>query len=183
MYQSKIQQIFTRFQKEPYHKVIFMKILSNCQEPKSFLRIQEIIHTFPEITNAILTPEVMLKWLEEDGGIQQVKLQEQFCWQTTPEGNFVLQQEAPQKKLAHLLKEEPDRKPVYLKVLDFCEKARTRNDVIEYLENEPILEKQQVFPTMFLQRLEKTGAIRWENSRWLTSILVDKSLLDASSQR
>lgn len=163
-----MDRISARLQREPSHRRILIKILSLCIEPVTFLGLQQKLHALPETGSAILPPEVLIKWLEDDGAIYQSKFQDNYCWVITSQGKKIIDQESPENKLSILFEEEPDRKPFYEKVLNNCVVDHSRAEIEDLIKSEPTIPGTQLFPTLILQRLERAGAIQWINQKWRT---------------
>jgi hypothetical protein len=151
-----------------YRQVLY-KILHFCLETRSFMQVQEEIHSYPEMETALQPPSILLGWLEKAGGIEQVTEGEERRWRTTEEGKQVVAQEAPMKKIRTLLGSEEDFREIFLSMLAYCETPRTIAEIKEEFKGIAILSERNVYPTYFVHTLEEFGGLVWQDKRWRTT--------------
>jgi hypothetical protein len=151
------------------YRQVFYKILRFCVEPQSFKRVQVEIHSYPEMETALQPTAILLRWLENAGGIEQSMEGEEGRWQTTEAGKNVLAQEAPMKKIKALLVDEEDFREIFLAMLAYCETPRTIAEINEEFKGNTILSEKKVYPTYFVHTLEEFGGLIWKDKRWRTT--------------
>jgi len=134
---------------EHAYRLAFYKVLKFCETPRPTAEVEEEVLSFPEMKTAIHSPNILLGWLEEVGGIERVVVEEEEeRWQTTEAGKRVAEVEAPGKRLLELLSKE---------------------EIEELLEGNPVMEKPKVYPTFFIQGLEEAGGLEWVDKHWRTT--------------
>ncbi len=164
------KKIFERISAEPAYRLVFYKTLKFCETPRSATEVEQEVRSFPEMKTAIHSPAILLGWLEEVGGIERMIVEkEEGRWQTTEAGKKVADARAPAKKLVELLGKEPVYTEIYQQVLHFCQTPRTKAEIEQYLEGNPVLERPRVYATYFLQGLEDAGGVEWADGHWRTT--------------
>jgi hypothetical protein len=151
------------------YRQVFYKILHFCKESKPFMQVQEEVLSYPEMNTALQPPDILLRWLERVGGIEQVIENEEGRWRTSEAGKEVVAQEAPMKKIQSLLNDDGDFRDVFLAILDFCMTPRTIAEINEDFKGSPILFEKNVNPTYFVHALEEFGGLSWQEKRWRTT--------------
>jgi hypothetical protein len=162
------KKILERVSAEPAYRLVLYKILKFCATPRSAAEVEDEIRSFPEMKTAIHSPNVLLRWLEKVGGVERVAVGEEERWQTTEAGKKVVETQAPRMRLRELISQEPVYSDVYTQVLRFCEIPKTRTEIEELLQGNPVLENPKVYPTFFIQGLEAAGGLEW-NGKWRTT--------------
>jgi len=163
------KKILDRISSEPGYGLVFYKVLRFCETPRSTVEVEEEVLSFPEMKTAIHSPNILLGWLEEVGGIERVVVEEEERWQTTDAGKKAAEVEAPEKRLLELLSKEPVYSDIYMQVLIFCQTPRKRTEIEEMLEGNPVMEKPKVYPGFFITGLEEAGGLEWVNKHWRTT--------------
>jgi hypothetical protein len=144
------------------------------------MQVQEEVHSYPGMETALQPPDILLRWLENAGGIEQVIEAEERRWRTTEAGERVVAQEAPMKRIQTLLVDERDFREVFLELLAFCETPRTIAEINEEFEGNVILSEKNVYPPYFVHSLEEFGGLIWRDKRWWTTeagkgVLIEES--------
>jgi len=163
------KEILDLISSEHCYRPVFYKTLKFCETPRLASEVEEEIISFPEMKTAIHSPDILLGWLEEAGGIERAVMEEEEGWQTTDAGKKVEEMKAPEKRLLELIAKEPVYSEVYTQVLKFCQTPRTRAEIEELLEGNPALEKPGVAPGFFVQSLEEARGLEWVSNRWRTT--------------
>lgn len=162
--------ILDRIAREPAYRLAFYRILKFCKTPRSASEVVGEILSFPEMKTAILAPNILLRRLEDVGGVERVIVEEeQERWQTTDAGEKVAELEAPRKRLLELISKEPAHSEIYAQVLGFCQTPRTRTEIEELLKGNPVIVEHGFYPTVFIQRLEDAGGLEWVGKHWRTA--------------
>jgi hypothetical protein len=165
------------------YRQVFYKIMRFCMDPHPFMRVQEEILSYPEMETALQPADVLLKWLENAGGIVQFTEGEEGRWRTTEVGKKIVAQEAPMKKIQSLLDDEPDFREVFLELLAFCETPHTIAEIKDAFKGKPILSERNVYPAYFVHTLEEFGGLIWKDKEWRTTeagkgVLMEKNWED-----
>jgi hypothetical protein len=170
MVENTEKKILDRITGESGYRLVFYKILKFCETPRPTAEVEGEILSFPEMKTAIHSPNILMGWLEEVGGIERVVMEEEEeRWGTTEAGQKVAEMEAPVKRLLELMSKEPVFSEIYGQVLRFCQTPRTRSEVEEHLQGNPVMEESKVYPTFFMQGLEEAGGLEWVDKRWRTT--------------
>jgi hypothetical protein len=115
------------------------------------------------------TPQLLLSWLLHCGGVKELTHKEEISvWITTPAGILALEQENNIDKIEALFNEEPRYKSIYLSVMKFCKEARSRMDIEAFLSGNELMENPKIYPSYFIDTLEKADALVW-NNHWSTT--------------
>jgi len=163
------KKILDLISSEPAYRLVLYKILRFCETPRLASEVEGEVLSFPEMKTAIHSPNILLGWLEEAGGIERVVVEEKERWQTTDAGKKVAEMESPEKRLLELMAKEPVYSEAYTQVLKFCQTPRTRAEIEGLLEGNPVMEKPKVYPTVFIQRHEEAGGREWVDKKWRTT--------------
>lgn len=163
------RRILRRMASEPALRRVLYEILVFCETMKPLSAVEREILSFPEMKSALQTPQTIVSWLVQVGGIQQVAAKgNESIWLTTPAGRKVTQVEAPADRMARLLAQEPRYRAVYFRVLQACKAPKTRFDLEAMLDAEPVLESPKVYASYFIEALERAGGLEW-SGRWRTT--------------
>lgn len=162
-------KIQTRIKLEPGFEAILYKMLDMCKEAKTLAEIETEVISFPQMKVVLQTPQILLSWLFHCGGIKELSQEEHASmWITTPAGLIALEKDKSVDKLEELFMNEPEYKPIYLCVLEFCKKARSLMDIETLLADNELMENPKIYPNYFINTLEKTGSLVWDG-HWATT--------------
>ena len=118
---------------------------------------------------AIHSPEILLSWMIEAGGIEQIPSEErEENWQTTVVGEQVLDQNAPMKQLSQLFSQEPLHRDDLVRVLEYCETAKTTSEIERCLNDRHDPSSNSLPVMQSIQTLEKVGGLEWIG-KWHTT--------------
>ena len=97
------------------------------------------------------------------------------AFRTTEAGARFVEQHRPQARLVELLQLAPERADVYIELLEFVRaRPRAYNDIVELLRGRPVLEtvvdgeRRRMQPSVFVDKLERSGALVWKEGWCLT---------------
>ncbi len=162
-------KILQRVTSEPAHRAVLYKILNFCEAERSISRITEEIRSYPEMRSALQTPQVLLSWLVQAGGIELIEAEEGApVFLTTQAGSNVVRLENPINRIGHLLAQDFEYHDVYLQVLRSCLAPKTKDEIESMLDGNPVLENPKVYPSFVIGNLEEAGALEWEG-KWRTT--------------
>lgn len=158
-----------RINAEPFYKSILYKMLSYCQESRTFESIKREVLSYPEMKTPLQSVQILLTWLLQCHAIEERHNNENGVMYTlSPEGAMVLKKELQADKLEALFCEDAVYKPVYIDVLTFCKKAKSRMEIESHLAQHPLLENPKLYASYFIDMLEKAGGLVWDNC-WKTT--------------
>lgn len=165
-------QISQRIAAEPAFKTVLYKILDYCDTPRSLKEIEGTVCAFPEMRAAWQTPQVLLRWLAQAGGIEQLETESggETMWQTTQSGRKAVTNESHNNnsRISQLLSLEESYRDIYIKILESCINPKTRAEIEAMLKGEPALENSKVYASYFIDKLENAKGLIW-NGKWETS--------------
>lgn len=131
------------------------------------------LERFPlDADGEIVSPE-QLEGLTED---QADDLIASYAFQTTEEGEQVVAEASPEARIGDLFEREPERADTYVELLAFFdEERRSYQSVCDLLKGRDVLfrtlgdgSRQRIQPSVFVDRLERAGAIVWDDGWVLT---------------
>ncbi len=154
---------------ELQYRWILFRFLEFCEQPKTYLSVQEMALEHLKGKVVIHQPDVFLKWLEDAGGIERIKTEDGGQWATTAAGKEILAQFGPSRLLLNLLDANPDHRLIYLHILKFSLTPRKRVEIEESLKDHPILLRDRLHPAYFIQELERSGGLEWGGGHWVTT--------------
>ncbi|MEE8716430.1 MAG: hypothetical protein SOI26_04800 [Coriobacteriales bacterium] len=99
-----------------------------------------------------------------------------YALQTTDEGEQAIADASPEVRVRDLLEREPERRDTYAELLAFFEEEpRSYRSVCDLLQGRDVLfrvmadgSRQKIQPSVFVDRLERAGAIVWDEGWTLT---------------
>jgi hypothetical protein len=99
-----------------------------------------------------------------------------YALQTTDEGEQAIADASPEARVRDLLEREPERRDTYAELLAFFEEEpRSYRSVCDLLQGRDVLfrvmadgNRQKIQPSVFVDRLERAGAIVWDEGWTLT---------------
>lgn len=183
--------------RQPLHRELLYKTLAFCEIRRTLREVEEEISTYPEFRHAVQDQYHLARVLEEAGGLKRIELDESgeevlperkeglsedevddlvcdVCFETTDLGREFVTLHSPKARLEELLGLVPARRSTYVEVLEFCETPRSYDDVKALLDGREILHvgsdgtAQPIQPSVFLDKLERAGAVVWEGGWQLT---------------
>jgi hypothetical protein len=171
------KKLLDRITQEPAYRLVLYKILKFCETSRSAAETEKEILAYPEMKTAILSPSVLLSWLQESGGLERVVERKDERWQTTEVGKKVVEMETPGKRILELISKESEYSETYVQVLGFCQTPKTRVEIEEWFKGNPVTQELKAYPAFFIQRLEDVGGIEWVDQHWRTTVS-GKGVLD-----
>ena len=165
------KKILEKLSNEPAYSTVLYKILVYCHPARSSSDVEQKILSFPEMKGSLQSSKTFLKWLAEVGGIEQIAAKdedEEPVWHTTAAGQNVVKMESYGNRFERLLAQEPKYKDIYLKVLESCVSPKSRTELESMFSGNPILENPLVYPSYFIETLERAGGLEWDE-KWRTT--------------
>lgn len=194
---EKLARLEKAVRAQPSHREIYFHILEMCDEPQELSVLEAHIAALPEFKMATFDQYLMICILEKNEGLARIEMTEQgevvtpqmkegldedgvddlvssYWFQTTDLGRQLFQRNDPFKRIGDLLKEVPARRQSYLDVLDLCRQKRSYKDIESLLQGRDVLWmgreglQQPLQPSVFVDKLERAGAIVWNDGWSLT---------------
>jgi hypothetical protein len=183
--------------RNPQNREIHYKTLKYLDEFRVLPDVEGFIQACPEFSSATQSPYFLLLFLIKGGGIdcfeldcngaiihegQKAGLDEdqlddliaQFAYQSNEVGRTFVNSFSPENRLHKLLQESPDYHDTYLEILQFLTEKQSMANIDTLLRGRDVLmanrepDDRPVQPSVFIDKLEKVGAIYWD-SGWTTS--------------
>lgn len=178
----------------PLHREVFLKLLSFCTTQRSLAEAEDAARACPEFSSVAQSPYRLIRTLVHAGGLYWLELDENgrpltpaakeglspdeiedatfsYAVVTTPVGEQVADDLAPEKRLRHLFDLVPQRLTTYLDLMDFCRDRRTFKEIEALLRTRPAAafastsSNQPLQPSFFVDALERSGGLAW-NDGW-----------------
>lgn len=184
--------------RHPLNREILYSILGYCETERPLVDIEDYIMTLPQFKNATQNQYRMIKVLEKAYGLTCIECDEfgqtidpaikegmtedeiddlvaAQLYQTTDVGTHFVEQHKPQARIIELLDLVPERADTYHDILAFInETPRSYNEITQFLDGCPTLEtvidgkRVTMQPSVFLDKLERSGALVWDGKWTLT---------------
>jgi len=181
--------------RHPLHREIFYKTLKYCTERRILPEVEDFIIACTEFEAVSQSPYYLLMFLLRGGGIETYELDEngelvlpeqkeglsedeiddlvmQFAFETNEFGRELVERMSPKKRILELLEITPAYYDTFIEVMDFLTDKRSLADVDKLLRGRDVLmagrdpNDRPIQPSVFIDKLEKTGGIYWEKG-WL----------------
>ncbi len=178
----------------PLHREIFLKLLTFCTTQRTLAEAEEAVRACPEFPSVAQSPYRLVRTLVHAGGLYWLELDETgrpltsqakagltpdevedatfaYAVVTTPVGEQVAEDLAPEKRLRRLFDLVPQRLTTYLDLMDFCREKRTFKEIEALLRTRPAAafasttSSQPLQPSFFVDALERSGGLAW-NDGW-----------------
>lgn len=190
-----LEDVVTR---HPLNREILYSVLAYCKVERPLTEIEAFIETLPQFKSATQNQYRMIKTLENAYGLSSVEYDEageiidaaikaalsedeiddlvaSYSYQTTEVGTHFVEQHKPKARIIELLDLVPERAETYKELLAFInESPRTYDEICQLLKGRPALEKivdgnrVTMQPSVFLDMLERSGALVWDGKWVLT---------------
>jgi hypothetical protein len=151
------------------YRWILLRMLEYCYQPRGYLAVQEYTLGLLNERVGIHTPDVLIKWLEDCGGLERIQIEGTGKWRTTLAGARAIDQFSRGLPLQHLLSTQPEYRQVYVEILKFCSQPRKRAEIEESLAGNITIQSSRLHPAYFIQELENHGGLEWSGQHWRTT--------------
>jgi len=173
----------------PLHREIFLKLLTFCTTQRTLAEAEEAVRACPEFPSVAQSPYRLVRTLVHAGGLYWLELDETgrpltsqakagltpdeiedatfaYAVVTTPVGEQVAEDLAPEKRLRRLFDLVPQRLTTYLDLMDFCREKRTFKEIEALLRTRPAAAFASTTSSqLFVDALERSGGLAW-NDGW-----------------
>lgn len=154
---------------EVANRWVMLEMLKFCTQPRRYPDIQDFTSRILEKKVGIHTPDVLLNWLDERGGLERVQIEDEAMWRITPAGIQAVEYYGQGQPLQKLISNHPEFREIYLKILEMCKQPCKREELEKALAEEPTLQRSRLHPAFFINELEKHGGLEWVDRHWLTT--------------
>lgn len=181
--------------RHPLNREALYRLLAYCADERTLDDIERTMPTWPVFKGTTQNPYRLAEHLVRAGGLDKLErdangalvtqedkagldedaADDLVCstaYRTTDVGARFVEQHRPQARLVELLQLAPERADVYRELLEFtAAKPRTYHDIAELLRDRPVLEtviggtRHTMQPSVFVDKLERAGALVW-NEGW-----------------
>ena len=197
-FEQRCAQLERAITRHPLMREIMYKMLDYCQVETELDALEVEVTAYPEYAACqqsvvamanILIKHFGLRCIEHaaDGSVvseadkegldedQIDDLVAYLSYETTLEGAHYVEQNRPEARLITLFNLNPQRSETYVELLEFLEQApRSYREIKTMMKGKPALETiiggrtQTMQPSVFVDQLERAGAIVW-NGGWILS--------------
>jgi hypothetical protein len=158
------------FRAAPALRLVLRGVLELCKIPRTNPEVDSEIEKLLSSQLTVFAPTTLRGWLEQAGALEPVTLESgQGAWKTTVSGFDYLDKTDLYKELQAVIDSDPERRSLFLELLNFCQSPRDKEEIEERLYAGQFLSKGSVpYPTAFIGAMEESGAMQW-NGQWITT--------------
>ena len=204
-FEERVEHLKTIIEFNPTHREIHYKTLRYCCNRRVLPEVEEFIASLPEFETTFQSPYFLLQFLLKGGGTIVFELDEsgeiivpeqkegltedeiddlvaELAFETNEYGRELVERMSPKNRLLDLLSITPGYYDAFIEVLDFLTEKRSMAEVDTLLRGRDVLmlgrdpKDRPIQPSVFVDKLEKAGAIYWERGWIITEEA--KGLLD-----
>ncbi len=182
--------------RHPLNREVLYRMLAYCAEERALDDLEREAASWPEFETATQNQYRLAEHLVRAGGLDPVERDERgaivmeqgarrgrrrrpraFRSVSHHRSGRALRRAGhrPQARLVELLQLAPERADVYIELLEFVRaRPRAYNDIVELLRGRPVLEtvvdgeRRRMQPSVFVDKLERSGALVWKEGWCLT---------------
>ena len=174
------------------------RLIAFCEQERTYDEVADEIAAYPEMRGSAFPPSTILGWLvsveaiwavrdsslEDEGGEadepptgagagqldskQSQAEREAEIFVSTEAGLAALCRYRSIDRFACLDDQNGRYRPVFVELLQFCKSTQSKQAIEAKLKDNPLTYNPRVFPGFFLDRLERSGALRWDGG-WKTT--------------
>lgn len=197
-FDEKLAELDYAVTRQSLNRDILYNVLGFCQIEQPLNTIEAYIMERPDFPHATLSPYHLIRVLEKHHGVVEVDRDDDgevvtaerlegltedevddliatIGFESTDVGMEFYQQHLPSARIAELMEEEAVREETFIELLRFCEETpRSYADISDLLKGREILTfradgtPEKIQPSVFLDRLQRSGAVMWEEG-WKTT--------------
>ena len=192
-FEEKVDMLGTAVVRHPLNRDVLYETLCFCRTERQLAEAERFIAELPQFRSATQNPFHMLTVLKQAGGLQSVERDEggnvitpesldglsedeiddlifSVGYQTTDVGVAFVEAYSPRSRLVQALSLAPERTQDYCELLEFVGEApRTYQEITNLLAGRPTLEtvidgrRETMQPSVFVDKLERAGALVWRD--------------------
>lgn len=197
-FDQKLDKLGYTVTRQPLDRELLYKTLVFCQEERPLNVVEQEMATYPEFAHCTTNQYYLITKLvraygldliekDVDGNVvtpeQKVGLTEDeeddlvasFHYKTTEVGRAFIEEYSPKARLVQILNLNPERTETYVDVLEFVKaQPRTYAEIQKLLAGRPALQTvidghvETMQPSVFVDKLERAGALVWNEGWTLT---------------
>ena len=197
-FEEKLAALNRTVMRHPLNREILYKALSFCETERPLREAEEFIAGLPQFNLATQNQYYLLISLAKAHGLELIERDEagervtevqkegltedevdalvaDISFKTTEVGEYFVDYNRPQARLVDLLGLVPERADTYTELLEFVgEEPRTYGQIEGLLRGRPALEtiidghRETMQPSVFVDKLERAGALIWKEGWTLT---------------
>ena len=186
----------------PRHRELLYKTLAVCSAERDALEAERFIEQQPECAQALQEPFALVRQLVTCGGLARAAYDEngvlldgtlkaelvdqgldddaiaalatRHAVATTPAGLAAVTLLDPAYRIAACANAVPERRDIFVRLLEHCRKPRSLDSVKQLLDGHPALEPstrsggQRLHAAYFIDRLDEAGGLVWDGA-WVTT--------------
>lgn len=184
--------------RQPLNRELMYKTLVFCLEEHPLPDVESEMATFPEFKGCTQNQFALISLLTRAGGLECIEYDEQgnrvfeeqkegltedeiddlvwsFSYKTTELGAEFVEIHSPRARIIEMMNLNPERKEAYAQMLEFISREKRSYPELEaFLRGNPALETvinghhETMQPSVFVDKLERNGAVVWDNGWKLT---------------
>lgn len=197
-FDEKLQALNMTVMRHPLNREILYKALAFCAEERTLSEAEDFIAALPQFASATQNQYYLLMSLVKAHGLEFIERDEQggrvtpdmkegltedevddlvatWSFKSTEVGDYFVEFNRPVARLVDLLSLVPERSDTYAELLEFVgEEPRTYGQIEGLLRGRPALEtiidgrRETMQPSVFVDKLERAGALIWKEGWTLT---------------
>lgn len=197
-FEEKLAALNRTVMRHPLNREILYKALAFCAEERPLREAEDFIAALPQFETCTQNQYYLLTSLVKAHGLEMVERDEAgdvvtaemkegldedeiddlvaaISFKTTEVGDYFVEYNRPAARLVDLLHLAPERTDTYIELLEFIGEAPRTYPAIEgLLAGRPVLEtvidgrRETMQPSVFVDKLERAGALVWKDGWTLT---------------
>lgn len=197
-FEEKLAALNMVVMRHPLNREVLYKALAFCAEERPLREAEDYIASIPQFEMSTQNQFYMLTSLVRAYGLEMIErdeagnrvLPEQkeglsedevddlvaaYSFKTTEVGDYFVEYNRPSARLVDLLHLAPERAETYIELLEFVDvDARSYPEIEALLSGRPVLEiiidgnRETMQPSVFVDKLERAGALVWKEGWTLT---------------
>lgn len=197
-FEEKLAALNMVVMRHPLNREVLYKALAFCAEERPLREAEDYIASIPQFEMATQNQFYMLTSLVRAYGLEMIERDEEgnrvlpeqkeglsedevddlvasYSFKTTEVGDYFVAYNRPAARLVELLHLVPERAETYIELLEFVDgDARSYPEIEKLLSGRPVLEtiidgnRETMQPSVFVDKLERAGALVWKEGWTLT---------------
>lgn len=195
-FEEKLAALNACVMRHPLNREVLYKALAFCAEERLLNEAEGYMASLPQFELATQNQYAMLMSLVKARGLEFIERDDEgnrvtpdmkegltedeaddlvatWSFKTTEVGDYFVEYNAPKARLVDLLSLAPERTESYIDLLEFVgDKPRTYPQIEGMLRGAPALEtvidghRETMQPSVFVDKLERAGALIWKDAGW-----------------
>lgn len=196
--QERLAMIEDTVCRHPLNREVLYRMLAYCADERPLADLEEEVASWPAFKTATQNQYRLAEHLVRAGGLEKIERDAQGAvvdprdkegldedaaddlvaatsYRATEAGLRFVEQHRPEARLVELLHLAPERADTYIELLEFARaQPRPYADIVDLLQGRPVLEtvidgaRHVMQPSVFVDKLERAGALAWKEGWLLT---------------